>query len=281
MRWNETVAGVLAGLALGGCSQRIQGESARNGTFATGAATPTSDPTPLRDHFTAADRIAEALGSPGCVWVTDADGTLWSDDIGERFLQRLVRDGVLAARTGQDSWALYQQKLRVDKVDAYTFATAVMAGLPEGQVQQAAAAFAHEFVPEHLYPAMKALIGEAQARGCDIWIVSASNEWVVRAAAHELGIAQDHGLGIRVAVRDGHLTSEIVPPVNYQAGKVERIRQAIQAVPTLVSGDSAGDVEMLRAASAAPIFVQHDYTDPAVLETARSSGWWVETFAMP
>ncbi len=231
---------------------------------------------PLAGHFTASERISAAL-VPGCVWVTDADGTLWSEDIGEGFLKRLAADRALVSpeATG-DVWATYEAKVKADKAAGYAWAAQVMAGMPEAEVTARAEAYAREFVPAHLYPAMRALVDEAHARGCEPWIVSASNEWVVRAAAPLIGLAPDHAVGIRVAVENGRLTDRVVAPVTFRAGKVRAIEERIGRKPSLVSGDSSGDIEMLEWATQASLFVWHDYTDAALVERARASGWLVE-----
>jgi phosphoserine phosphatase len=231
---------------------------------------------PLESHFRAASRLDELL-TPGCLWVSDADGTLWSDDIGEGFLKHLVAEGALVSPDARgDVWAEYEARVRADKGAGYAWAVQVMAGLPEAEVQRRAEAFAREFVPANLYAGMRALVEAAKARGCEPWIVSASNEWVVRAAAPLVGIAPEHAVGIRVAVAEGRLTSTVVPPITYKNGKIVAIEQRIGRRPSLVSGDSSGDVEMLDWASGAALFVRHDYTDPALLEQAGVSGWLVE-----
>lgn len=234
----------------------------------------------LEPHFAAHGPLANALAQPGCVWVSDADGTLWADDIGERFLERLIKDRILVTKE-PDVWATYEAKVKADKATGYAWAAQVMAGLSEDEVNRRATAFAAEFVPAHLYPAMRALLEEARAAGCEPWIVSASNEWIVRAAAPLLGIDSAHAVGIRVAVRDGVLTEQVVAPVTYKQGKVEAIRQRIGRTPAIVSGDSVGDLEMFEIATRGAIFVKHPYTDPALLALPQASRWWVESFAMP
>lgn len=239
-------------------------------------------PSGLEAHFRGAARLAELLSTPGCAWVSDADGTLWSEDIGEGFLKQLIADKALVspAATG-DIWAAYDARVRADKASGYAWAAQAMAGLTEADVAARAEAYAATFVPAHLFPGMRALLSEARTRGCEVWIVSASNEWIVRAAAPLLGLDPSHAVGIRVAVKDGTLTDTVVPPVTYRAGKVDAILARVGRLPSLVSGDSAGDLEMLAAATGAGLFVEHDYTDPAVLGLARERGWLVEPLGRP
>jgi HAD superfamily phosphoserine phosphatase-like hydrolase len=214
--------------------------------------------------------------------VTDADGTLWSDDIGEGFLKVLIRDRALVSPEAKgDVWAAYEEKVRRDKASGYAWAAQLMAGMPEDEVRARAADFARSFVPTHLYPAMKTLLSEAKERGCETWIVSASNQWIVEAAAPLLGLETAKGVGIGVAVESGKLTSAVVEPVTYKAGKVRAIAQLIGRDPTLVTGDSFGDVEMLSVALRAGLLVQHDDSDPALLALARTSGWMLQPLPRP
>jgi HAD superfamily phosphoserine phosphatase-like hydrolase len=231
----------------------------------------------LSAAFAEGERLETVLSAPSCLWVTDADGTLWSDDIGEGFLKALIQDHALMSPEARgDVWATYEDKVRRDKASGYAWAAQVMAGLPEDVVRHRAADFARTFVPEHLYPSMKTLLGEAKARGCETWIVSASNQWIVEAAAPLLGLEPSHAVGIRVAVEAGKLTSKVVAPVTYKAGKVSAIAKFIGRDPTLVTGDSFGDVEMLASALHVGLLVQHDYSDRSLLALARASGWLVQ-----
>lgn len=234
-------------------------------------------PRGLSAHFAEGERLQTVLSAPGCLWVTDADGTLWSDDIGEGFLKALLRDGALVSPESRgDVWAAYEERVRRDKASGYAWAAQLMAGMPEETVRRRAAEFARSFVPEHLYPSMKALLSSAKAKGCETWVVSASNQWVVEAAAPLLGLDPSHAVGIRVAVDDGRLTSRVLEPVTYKAGKVTAVAKFIGRDPTLVTGDSFGDVELLASALHVGLVVQHDYTDPALLSLARSAGWIVQ-----
>ncbi|MEN9785786.1 MAG: hypothetical protein RLZZ299_1050 [Pseudomonadota bacterium] len=226
-------------------------------------------------------RIQAALAAPGAVWVTDADGTLWADDIGEGFLRALARDGALRSPEAQgDVWAAYEARVRADKAAGYAWAVQVMAGMTEAEVERRAEAYAQAFVPRHLHPAMAGLLAEASERGVETWIVSASNAWVVRAAARVLGLPPARALGIRVAVEDGVLTDRVVPPVTYADGKVAALRAGLGRMPSLASGDSRGDAEML-AAAGTPLVVRHAGVDPAFLDRASASGWLVLDAAEP
>ena len=80
-------------------------------------------------------------------------------------------------------------------------------------------------------------------------IVSASTEWIVRAAVKHLGfpVKQQDIFGIRVQLAGNTLTTKLADnyPVTYRTGKVEVIDKEICADPVMVAGDAATDYEML------------------------------------
>lgn len=62
-----------------------------------------------------------------------------------------------------------------------------------------------------VYPQMKDLIGTLQAHGIDTWVVSASPEPIVKVWAGEVGLDDQHVVGVRsVADQSGKLTAHLV-----------------------------------------------------------------------
>ncbi|MBI4822547.1 MAG: HAD-IB family phosphatase [Deltaproteobacteria bacterium] len=95
------------------------------------------------------------------------------------------------------------------------------------------------------------LIATLDAHGFDVFIVTASAEWLVREVAPRLGLSRDRVIGIRVAEK-GPLTARVLPPVTYRGGKVQAIRTRIPPggrVPVFAIGDSRTDLEMLTDAT--------------------------------
>jgi len=71
------------------------------------------------------------------------------------------------------------------------------------------------------------IIHTLQLGGVESHIVSASADLFVKGAADSLGIPSDHIHGIEVRLREGRLTEEIVYPVTWNAGKLEKIRTIV------------------------------------------------------
>jgi phosphoserine phosphatase len=94
------------------------------------------------------------------------------------------------------------------------------------------------------------LFGRLEAQGFEIWIITASNQFVAEEAADHLGIRRSRVVGIRPRVINGLLTSELEAPITYREGKLQAlVQRGLQ--PRLVAGDSMTDYEMLRAAPTA------------------------------
>ncbi|MCF8056378.1 MAG: haloacid dehalogenase-like hydrolase [Desulfocapsa sp.] len=101
-----------------------------------------------------------------------------------------------------------------------------------------------------LHPEMFDLMNCLQHAGICSYIVSASTEWIVKAAVlfFDIPVRQKNIFGIRVQLdREKILTTEVPTdyPVTYRAGKIKIIHDHIKATPILVAGDAETDYEML------------------------------------
>jgi HAD superfamily phosphoserine phosphatase-like hydrolase len=217
--------------------------------------------------------LTDAKPSLACF---DADGTLWSGDIAEGFLRRLINDGVVV----QEAWAEYERKLELDPGEAYAYSVRVMAGLREADIIARSEAFflTHE---KYIYAPMLDLLRRLNAKGHESVIVSASPRWLIEAAARRLGLDPQKTIAQAVYVEDGVLTDKDVPPTIFRAGKVEAIRKKFGRMPGLSAGNSWSDVEMLEAATTIQLMI-----NPTRLNTqerdlpsyAKNKGWLIEFF---
>lgn len=208
----------------------------------------------------------------------DADGTIWAEDIGEGMLRWLAAGGLLPGTRAPwtEVWEEYEARVRADRCAGYAWAVAVMEGLREADVIRWSEQFAAAW-PNYRRPMVDLLRG-LQEGGVDVWIVSATNRWLVQAAARQMGLIPERVLGIETRVRDGELTGEVVHPVTCRAGKVEAIRQRLGRMPDLAVGDSVGDLEMMEAASHVVVVGRRDHPRAEMVLLARERGWPVQWF---
>lgn len=222
--------------------------------------------------------ITDVATRPGKrVACLDADGTLWAEDIGEAFFRWLIAGHLLTyVDCNKDVYSEYEERVRKNRAEGYAWAVQCMAGLAERDVvmwcRQMAAAW------PNYRPQMRELVKGLSKSGVDVWLVSASNIWLVRAAAPYLGADPEKVIAISVEVQDGVLTDRIVRPIICNEGKVEAIKEKIGRAPDLAVGDSLGDLEMLEYANRAVVIGRHDRADAPLLRVANERGWPVHLF---
>ncbi len=176
--------------------------------------------------------------------VFDADGTLWDGDLGEVHLDHLGREGLVRAPEGfRSPFDAYVARCRVNASEGYAYAASLMAGLTEATVAASAdrAWSAHR---PYLLPKVRAIFDAARATA-EVWIVSASNRYAVRAGAADLGLAPDRVIAMTNRVVGDVLQAEILTPQPNGAGKVRCIEATIGRRPTVAVGNSLHDGEMM------------------------------------
>ncbi len=227
--------------------------------------------------------------------VFDADHTLWNKDVGEQFQKWMMRHKLYPARSQRDVQRAYQHYKQgtLPGLEMFKGAVTNMAGMRESKVKRLAARYWQRGFGGfggQIFAPMKALVGELQRKGVEVYIVSASNPWLVAEGAKRLGIDEAHVIGMGVEVKGGRLTDRLVRPIPWEAGKVAAIQARIGRVkPVLVAGDSAGDLALLGLtgqgpASPGPAGARSDkspgvsmtinaHNTPAVHAAARRNGW--------
>jgi phosphoserine phosphatase len=202
--------------------------------------------------------------------VFDCDGTLWSGDAGERFFaweqaEKLVPDEV--ARALQVRYVDYKAGRVPEEIMCGEMVT-MHQGMVEADVQRAATRFFDVTFVDNIFPEMRELVRRLQAQGCDVWAVSSTNEWVIRAAMRHFGIAREHILAAAVAIDKMRVTDRLVR-VPSGDGKPKAIREVVKRDPDAAFGNSRWDIDMLAIARHA--FAINPNAD--LEETARERGW--------
>jgi len=206
------------------------------------------------------------------VAVFDCDGTLWSGDAGETFFaweqeEKLVPDDILSVMRAR--YADYKAGKVEEDVMCGELVT-MHKGMIEAEVQRAATRFFDLNFVEQIFPEMRELLQRLLAQGCDVWAVSSTNEWVIRAGMRHFGIARDHILAATVKVEKMRVTDQIVR-IPSGDGKPKAIHEVIKKSPDAAFGNSRWDTDMLAIA-------QHAFAinpNPDLEKTARERGWGV------
>ena len=133
-------------------------------------------------------------------------------------------------------------------------------------------AAAEEYVITNLRPAlfndMVQLVCRLREGGCGVWLVSATNQWVIEAAAALIGIPADRVLATSATIVDGLVTDRLMR-VPSGPGKRTALQAAAAAVPDAAFGNSRWDVEMLTYARQA--YAVHP--SPELARIAGERGW--------
>jgi phosphoserine phosphatase len=202
----------------------------------------------------------------------DCDGTLWSGDAGETFFDWEIKQGVVLAEVGRNMRARYAEykAAKVSESDMCGEMVIMHKGITEAAMMQAASDFMGGTFPGKVFPEMLELVRRLHDQGCEIWAVSSSNEWVIRAGMKQFGIPHDRILAAKVELEDGVVTDRLVR-LPSGPGKPTALREVAKKNIDAAFGNSRWDVEMLAHAKHA--FAINPNPDLEAL--ARQRGWTI------
>lgn len=142
----------------------------------------------------------------------DCDGTLWSGDAGVGFFDWEIERGLVSAAVADALRARYVEYKagHVSEDDMCGEMVTMHKGLSEAVVMEAAAEFMTRDFSGQIFSEMRELVGLLRENGCDVWAVSSSNEWVIRAGMKAFGIPDDRILAARVEIEDGVITDRLI-----------------------------------------------------------------------
>ena len=203
--------------------------------------------------------------------VFDCDGTLWDSDSGEQFFYWELERGLLPAQV--EAWARPRyQDYRAGQVDEETMCgemVTIHRGLRCDLLEREAAEFFQARIVPRIFPEMLRLTLDLRQAGCDLWAISSTNDWVVRAGVERFGIAPEKVIAACVRLEDGCATGKLIR-VPTDERKAEAIRELLPRMPDAVFGNSMHDFHMMELAARA--FAINPNPD---LETVARERRWV------
>lgn len=179
----------------------------------------------------------------------DCDGTLWFGDSGMKFLYWEIEEGLLSTEATQVIMRRYDEYLagRVTEDEMCGEMVEIHRGIPEKKIREFAARFAKSKVMPHFFPEMESLVEKLRERGCDVWAVSSTNNWVIDASIKKIGIPADRVLAVRVAIENG-VATDCLGEITSGPGKARALREVLKAPLDVSFGNSMFDLEMLELA---------------------------------
>jgi HAD superfamily hydrolase (TIGR01490 family) len=200
----------------------------------------------------------------------DCDGTLWAGDAGERFFDWELREGIVSSALDKPMRARYAAYKRgeVDETTMCGEMVTMNKGVSEAKLMDAATRFFDQFFVSQIFPEMRELVRRLQANGCEVWAVSSSNEWIIRAAMKHFGIPDSRILAAKVETKNGIASDRLIRTPS-GPGKPQALREVAKKEIDGAFGNSRWDADMLAMATHA--FAINP--NPDLESMARERGW--------
>jgi HAD superfamily phosphoserine phosphatase-like hydrolase len=204
--------------------------------------------------------------------VFDCDGTLWDADAGEQFFYWEMERGLLpddVARWARTRYEDYRAG-RVGEEQMCGEMVTINQGIACATLERSAAELFAERIVPRIFPEMAELTRRLADSGCELWAISSTNDWVIRAAAAHFGIATKRVIAACVENENGRCTGRLIR-VPTDELKAEAIHQLLPRNPDAVFGNSLHDLAMMEMA-------KHAFAinpNPDLEEIARQRGWTV------
>lgn len=227
---------------------------------------------PQRHHTLAHQFVASVVHLAPKVAAFDCDGTLWSGDAGETFFDWEIKKGLVSAEVSLAMRARYAEYKsgKVSEDGMCGEMVTMHKGLSEAVVMEAATEFMTTAFPGRVFGPMKKLVELLHDQGCEIWAVSSSSDWLIRAGVKQFGIEANRILAASVEIKDGVVTDKLVR-VPSGPGKPQALREVVRKPIDAAFGNSRWDTEMLAMAKHA--FAVNP--NPDLEAAARKHGWTI------
>jgi phosphoserine phosphatase len=142
--------------------------------------------------------------------------------------------------------------------------------MKESELVDAASDYFENSFPNQLFAEMVDLVQSLQSDGCDVWAVSSSNEWMIRAGMKHFNIPENRILAAAVEIESGIITDRIIR-IPSGPGKPRALREMVKKDVDAAFGNSRWDAEMLAMAKHA--FAVNPRPD--LEATARERNWTI------
>jgi len=227
-------------------------------------------------RLTTPDFHARVLALNPKIAVFDCDGTLWSGDAGSAFMHWSIDTKLISL--DQIAWIKQRydgyKNSTVSEYDICGDMVTVYHGLTVDRLRIAAAQFFRDYIEPNIFPELATLITELQQKGCDIWAVSSTNNWVIEEGVRRFNIPADHVLAAHVEIQPGDqggIITDKLLHVPTDEDKVIALRRAGITAPDAVFGNSIHDAAMLSIARTNGAFPVNPSTD--LLTRAAAEAW--------
>lgn len=180
----------------------------------------------------------------------DADGTLWSIDVGEMFFAFQLKHKLIKNPLPEDPWGHYFDLKKQDPKLAYLWLAQILKGHRLEEVQEWNKNMLEELRPIPLFEFQKNLIEFFLSEKVEVKVVTASIKWAVEGPAALYGIESKNVIGVKTKVENGVITDLQDGAITYREGKVKGLLEnSNQQHSFFAAGNTMGDYELLKSSS--------------------------------
>ncbi len=209
----------------------------------------------------------------------DADGTLWSCDVGRNFFHYQVQNRLLKPSHPQKQFNRIQQL--EGKKSALQWLASIQVGCPLVRMQKWVKDFLKLYPPQP-FLFQKHLINWLCKHHVEVFIVSSSLKWVLDPAVRDYyPIPKDHIIGVETKIQKGSLTNQLIHPAPIQEDKVLALKKRISTPPVLVAGNTLSDQALLEFSQGVRLVVagakktEKNYlSEQNLLQIAKNNKWF-------
>jgi HAD superfamily phosphoserine phosphatase-like hydrolase len=150
------------------------------------------------------------IGNQCRVALFDCDGTLWARDSAKEFFYWLIENGMLSAPIAAQAGRFATQfDAGMSEPKICRQMCRITQGLFADEVELKAKEFFRTRIAPTIYPEVRDFIACLARRGCDIWAISSSPEWLIQTASEYLCIEKAKIIGSKLRVRQGRFTKRL------------------------------------------------------------------------
>ena len=202
--------------------------------------------------------------------VFDCDGTLWAGDAGADFFYFEIKRGLLSPEVAKWILARYDGYLAgtVDELSICGEMVTIHEGIPEAEIRALVREFFAAVIEPRIFREMQELTHRLAVKGCEVWAVSSTNNWVIEEAVTRFAIPLDRVLAASVAIDHGRATKRLLR-VPTDELKATAIQEVIARPVDAVFGNSIHDLAMLEIA-AHPFAIN---PNPDLEKISRQRNW--------
>jgi phosphoserine phosphatase len=121
---------------------------------------------------------------------------------------------------------------------SYPYIPQMLEGARADEVLETSRVYFASVISRHLVKSSMRILRALESQGIEAQILSASADLFVKGAAAVVGIPEERIHGIEVRIRDGRLTREVLPPVTWGAGKLDKLSEIVSASRRGAGGQS-------------------------------------------